>query len=403
MKRVVSVLMMVGLTCIPVICAWAGGGGHPIMPANNDPAWEDLPPVYFCGEAVPLHEETVARRLMSALVRNASYTKELGNIRQRASTFFPLIEPIMARYKIPADFRYLPLVESALRGRAVSRAGAMGYWQLMPETARELGLTVEYNYDERQHLLKSTDAACRYLRFLYHKLGSWTLAAAAYNNGIGNLLASIRKQGERDYYYLHLNAETGRYLYRILAFKELFDNYHSYRTMLSPDVWLVLSKPVTPAKLEADPEEPLLSESLIVSATQKALDEPDSPEPVDTKRPSEMPLPNAGDVFEGGIKARLNRAGILERGQVWVFHLTRDGLADGRQVDQGDVLYAIVEDIDNQTGKVYLRADRVYSASDRQTHKLALSAVDASTGRLGINIADMGQVKAGWISVWKVI
>lgn len=374
------------------------------MPNDDKLAWANLPPVFFCGEAVPLHEEAVARRLVSALVQNTNYNRALYEIRQRASSFFPLIEPIMTRYKIPADFKYLPLVESALRGGAVSRAGAAGYWQLMPATARELGLTVERQHDERQHLLKSTDAACRYLRFLYNRLGSWTLAAAAYNNGIGNILSSIRRQRESDYYYLRLNAETGKYLYRIIAFKELFDNYKSYRPVLPLAVWKTLSEPLPNIRPDSlDEEQPLLAESMIITETQLAVKESAGLNLAADKRPEEVPLPNAADVFRGGIKARLAEAGVLKRGQVWVFHLTLDGIANGKAVDQGDILYAIVEDIDPKTNKVFLRGDRLYSKENRETYSLTLSAVDASTGRIGIFLPDMEQVKAGWISTWKVL
>ena len=101
-----------------------------------------LPPVYFCGESVPLHEEAVARRLVKALVSNTSQNQTLYLIWQRAAVFFPVIEPILARHHIPMDFKYLPLVESALTGMAVSPKGAVGYWQFMPGTARELGLSI---------------------------------------------------------------------------------------------------------------------------------------------------------------------------------------------------------------------------------------------------------------------
>lgn len=403
MRSTVFALIVSGLAFIANYSAIATGTNRPTtFPLNTDPTWANLPPVFFCGEAVPIHEEAVAHRLMSALVQKTSYGKALANMRLRASAFFPIIEPILERYKIPADFKYLPLVESALRGGAVSKAGAVGYWQLMPATARELGLTVDSERDERLHLLKSTDAACRYLRFLYHKMGSWTLAAAAYNNGIGNLLSSIRKQNERDYYYLRLNAETGRYLYRIIAFKELFDNYQQYKMVLPVHVWNTLSAPL-PRKLpHIEMEVPLLEEETLEADTEEAVSAPIALSSV-AKKSEDVPLPNAADVFRGGIKARLDKAGVLQRGQVWVFHLTRDGMADGKPVDQGDVLYAVVEDIDPKTNKVYFRADKVYSASDRQTHKLALSAVDASTGRIGINLLDMAQVKSGWISTWKVL
>ncbi|GAA4417078.1 hypothetical protein GCM10023187_49230 [Nibrella viscosa] len=348
-----------------------------------------------------MREEVVARRLVTALVKNSSLNSDFYLIRKRAAGFFPIIEPILAKHKIPSDFKYLPLVESALRGRAVSPKGAAGYWQLMPATARELGLTVNSSLDERRDLHKSTEAACRYLRYLYKHLGSWTLAAAAYNSGIGNLLTNIRRQQESDYYYLKLNAETGRYLYRVLAFKELFGNYKCYAPYLPQKVLAVLSKPVED-QVQDNNEDAILSDSFLQEATRSALAQKiDAPK--GGNRTEDLPLPNAADVFRGGVKARLAEAGDLQPGQVWVFHLTRDGLADGKPVTTGDLLYAIVEDIDPQTGKLYLRAEKLYSLVDRATYNLALAAVDAATGRVGIKLPAVDQMKSGWILTWKVL
>ncbi|MGF7215423.1 hypothetical protein GGR92_001563 [Spirosoma lacussanchae] len=359
-----------------------------------------LPPVYFCGESVPLHEEAVARRLVSALVRNTAQNRAIYQMRQRATRFFPIIEPILARHRVPLDFKYLPLVESALTGLAVSPKGAVGYWQFMPATARELGLKIDGRFDERQDLVKSTDAACRYLRFLYNRLGSWTLAAAAYNNGIGALLGNIRRQQQRDYYYLRLNAETGKYLYRILAFKELFSNYKAYQAIIPDDMMAYLSEASIPDTGEE--EEVLIPEVVVDEATRTALNTPVQPATAGS-RDMDIPLPNAADVFRGGIKARLVESTGLIRGQIWVFHLTRDGMADGKEVEEGDVLYAVVEDIDAKTNRLYLRADKLYSASEKHTYNLALSAVDASTGRIGIKLPDVDQIKSGWILTWKAL
>lgn len=362
-----------------------------------------LPPVYFCGESVPLHEEMVARRLVSALTKNTAHNQILYRMRQRAASFFPVIEPILAQYQIPLDFKYLPLVESALTGFAVSPKGAVGYWQFMPATARELGLVVRPGYDERRNLVKSTQAACRYLRYLHNRLGSWTLAAAAYNNGIGALLSNIRRQQQRDYYYLRLNAETGKYLYRILAFKELFSNYRAYQHLISEPMLAYLSQPLMPDD-EADDDQILLPEDMVDEATRVAVDTPIQEPLTPTENQTvDIPLPNAGDVFRGGIKARLNESATVQRGQVWVFHLTRDGMADGQTVEEGDILYATVEDIDPKTNKIYLRADRLYSLSEKHTYNLALTAVDASTGRTGIKLVDVDQVKVGWILTWKAL
>ncbi|MBO0939929.1 lytic transglycosylase domain-containing protein [Fibrella sp. HMF5335] len=364
-----------------------------------------LPPVYFCGEAVPLHEEAVARRLISALARNSSQSVALFRMRQRAASFFPIIEPILSRYQIPADFKYLPLVESALVGRAVSPRGAAGYWQFMPATARELGLAVAKGTDERLNLEKSTHAACRYLRYLHRQLGSWTLAAAAYNNGIGNLLGSIRRQQNRNYYYLRLNAETGKYLYRILAFKELFNNYQQYSNELPQQLLASLRKPVQ-QEAPAEAENVLFDEGLMINLEKQAVLAAPNPRADFTapdERPDDLPLPNAADVFRGGIKARLVEAGDMQRGGVWVFNLTRNGMANDVAVTEGDRLYAIIEDIDAKTGRVYFRADKLYTAGSQQTMVLPLAAVDASTGRMGIKIPDVDQMKAGWTLTWKAL
>ena len=360
-----------------------------------------LPPVYFCGESVPLHEEVVARRLVSALVRNTAHNVALYQMRQRATRFFPIIEPILVHHGIPLDFKYLPLVESALTSLAVSPKGAVGYWQFMPATARELGLRIDERTDERHNLTKSTNAACRYLRYLHNRLGSWTLAAAAYNNGIGALLSNIRRQHQRDYYYLRLNAETGKYLYRILAFKELFSNYRAYQSIIPERMMAYLSQSSVPAD-PADELDVLLPEAVLNEATRTALNMPIE-ETLAAGRSLDVPLPNAADVFQGGIKARLTESTGLIRGEVWVFRLTRDGMADGREVEEGDILYAVVEDVDPKTNRLYLRADKLYSTNEKHTYNLSLAAVDASTGRIGIKLPDVDQIKSGWILTWKAL
>ncbi len=366
-----------------------------------------LPAVHFCGEVVPMHEERVARRLITALSRSAAQSSALIRMRERSMAFFPLIEPVLIKYNIPLDFKYLPLVESELVRTAVSPSGAAGYWQLMPSTARELGLTVSNRRDERMDLSRSTDAACRYLRDLHNRLGSWTLAAAAYNTGLGSLLGNIRKQQERDYYYLRLSAETGKYLYRILAFKELFSNNTQYRDLLSEGMLALLNKP-TPSQAATDSREALFDENVMANMERDAVATNGSEAATSSvesasDRTEEIPLPNAEAVFLGGIKAKLTQAGELRRGGVWVFNLTRNGIAEDVTVSEGDRLYAVVEDIDSKTGKVFFRADKIYTASNQQLTSLPLAAIDASTGRVGIKLPDVDQMKAGWTLTWKVL
>lgn len=181
----------------------------------------------FCGEIVPMERDFVSSRLMDVIKRNLRYQGYLPVLRSKAEMYFPVIEPILQQYQVPLDFKYLPIVESGLTN-ATSPVGAQGVWQIMPGTAAELGLTVAGAYDERNHLIKATHAACRLIRMLHDQLQSWTLAAAAYNCGAGNISKNIRRQGSRDYYQLMLNNETAQYIYKIIAIKQLFESPELY-------------------------------------------------------------------------------------------------------------------------------------------------------------------------------
>jgi hypothetical protein len=130
-------------------------------------------------------------------------------------------------YGIPDDFKYIPMVESGFCVD-VSPRGAAGIWQFMPGTARTYGLKVGHGVDERMDLRKSTVAACKYIRELYGQFKSWTLAAAAYNNGEIQLAHAIHKQNEDNYFRMHLNRETGVYVYNIIAMKEILSKPAKY-------------------------------------------------------------------------------------------------------------------------------------------------------------------------------
>ena len=190
--------------------------------------------VDFCGECLPLDQIDVVDRWKHVFTLFRSHARDLGNLRQRADAFFPVIDPILEKYGIPDDFRYIPLAESALRPKAISRAGAAGYWQLMPGTARDLGLKVSKRIDERFNVGKATDAACRYLRALYTQLGSWSLVAAAYNAGPGLVANRLKRHDHRDYYRMDLPRETRYYLYRVLLYKEVLSRPDDYSAYLSP-------------------------------------------------------------------------------------------------------------------------------------------------------------------------
>jgi hypothetical protein len=190
--------------------------------------------VNFCGECLPLDQTDVVDRWKHVFTLFRSQARDLGDLQQRAEAFFPVINPILEKYDIPADFRYVPLAESALRPKAVSRAGAAGYWQLMPGTARDLGLKVGGRVDERFNVQKATEAACRYIRKLYDQLGSWSLVAAAYNAGPSYLKNQLKRLDHRDYYRMRLPRETQYYLYRVLVYKEVLSRPNDYSSFLSP-------------------------------------------------------------------------------------------------------------------------------------------------------------------------
>ncbi|MFR4237570.1 MAG: lytic transglycosylase domain-containing protein, partial [Alistipes onderdonkii] len=124
--------------------------------------------------------------------------------------YFPVIEPIMEKYGIPDDFKYLCMAESGLVPEARSGAGAAGLWQLMAPTAKDAGLFVVTGLDERYHIEKATQAACKFLLDAKNRLGSWTLAAAAYNAGVAGVNRRVQTQGVDSYYDLYLPEETMR-------------------------------------------------------------------------------------------------------------------------------------------------------------------------------------------------
>jgi membrane-bound lytic murein transglycosylase D len=181
----------------------------------------------FCGEEAPLSIPDVQERFDRELVVNENLHGSTILIMKRANKFFPVIEPILAKNNVPDDFKYLCVIESALTN-ATSSAGAKGFWQFMPQTAREKGMEVTELVDERYHLEKSTQAACEYLLKAKEKFGSWTLAAASYNGGMAGLQKQIEFQQESNYYNLLLTDETFRYVFRILALKEIMQNPSKY-------------------------------------------------------------------------------------------------------------------------------------------------------------------------------
>ncbi|MBP1841399.1 lytic transglycosylase domain-containing protein [Formosa algae] len=181
----------------------------------------------FAGEELPLHDPDVHERMDRELLVNTYWQSNALLLFKRAHKYFPIIEPILAKHGIPDDFKYLAVIESGLTN-AVSPAGARGVWQIMKGTAKDFGLEVNDNVDERYNLEKSTEVACEYLKKSKAQLGSWTLAAAAYNAGNRGVSSRLEAQKVDDYYDLLLGEETGRYVFRIIALKEILNSPLKY-------------------------------------------------------------------------------------------------------------------------------------------------------------------------------
>ena len=174
----------------------------------------------FCDEAVPLTKIDVRERLDRELLVNTYWQSNSVLAHKRAARWFPVIEPILAREGVPDDLKYIALIESGLTN-VVSPAGATGFWQFMKETGIHHGLEVNAEVDERYNVVKSTEAACKYLKESKAKYGSWALAAASYNLGPAGLEKQIGRQKVNDYFSLLLPEETSRYVFRVLAMKAI--------------------------------------------------------------------------------------------------------------------------------------------------------------------------------------
>lgn len=179
--------------------------------------------LFFAGEKVLLHDPDVQERLDRELLVNTYWQSNALLMLKRANKYFPIIEPILAKNGVPDDFKYLAVIESGLQN-VTSPAGAKGFWQIMPKTGKEYGLEVNTNVDERLHLKKATETACAYLLKAKRELGSWTLAAAAYNAGVYGIKRRLTEQQVDNYFDLLLGEETGRYLFRALALKRIFSH-----------------------------------------------------------------------------------------------------------------------------------------------------------------------------------
>jgi membrane-bound lytic murein transglycosylase D len=194
----------------------------------------------FAGERVPVENFDVRERLdMELLINTYWHSQTFLNIK-KANRYFPVIEKILKKNGIPDDFKYLAIAESGL-SNAVSPRHAVGFWQLLEETAKDYGLEVSKEVDERYHLKKSTEAASRFFKESFEKYDNWTLAAASFNAGVRGIDRQIERQKQVNYYDLLLHEETARYIFRVLALKLVLTNpaeygFHFEQSDLYPEI-----------------------------------------------------------------------------------------------------------------------------------------------------------------------
>jgi hypothetical protein len=198
---------------------------------NQIPSLFTLPQIpseiFFCGEKVDLKDEDVREKLDREILVNAYFQSSTVLSLKRSKRYFPLIEKIFKEENVPDDLKYLAIIESGL-SQAVSPVGAQGFWQFMPFTAKEFDLEISNEVDERLNIEKSTRAACQYLKKANLILNDWLLTCASYNRGVGGVRSDMNWQGTDHYFDTDMNSETGRYVYRLLAVKLIFENPDLY-------------------------------------------------------------------------------------------------------------------------------------------------------------------------------
>ncbi len=192
-------------------------------------------PLEFCGERVPLESQEVRERLEKELLLSLWDRPQVILWLKRSRRYLPHIEKMLKEHGMPDDLKFVAIAESALRPHAGSKKGAIGFWQFMKDTGSKYGLVINGYVDERRNLFTSTRAAIRYFRDLHKLLGSWTLAAGAFNLGEAGVRAEILEQRTQDYYELYLPLETQRFVFRILSVKLILSDPPRYGFILAEE------------------------------------------------------------------------------------------------------------------------------------------------------------------------
>ena len=232
MKKTTRPLLLILIFILSIIFFNAGNLSDKTLEKNTSSTYNikalKIPNgLSFAGEKVPTELDDIKERMDRELLVNTYWQSNGLLLIKRANKYFPLIEPLLKKYGIPDDFKYLAVAESGLENN-LSPAGAAGFWHFLKSSAKEYGLEVNQNVDERYNLEKSTKVAAEYLKKSKKRFGTWTLAAAAYNAGNARIARNLKKQQVTNYYDLLLNSETSRYVFRIVALKEVLSNPRKY-------------------------------------------------------------------------------------------------------------------------------------------------------------------------------
>lgn len=237
------VIAVPALLILPIAACSSSGSQLPDSVGTHMFTPVELPSkLSFAGEEVPLDyydvRESLDRELLSTVYFHSQTIRYIKN----APRYFSIIEPILKSYGIPEDFKYLCVAESGFDIRAQSAVKAAGLWQIMEGTAKECGLEVSNEVDERYNIEKATDIACRIFKYDYQKFGSWALVAASYNSGRGFISRVLENQKVKSYYDLQFGEETTRYVFRILSFKLVMEDPEKYGFYVPKDQYYPIIK-----------------------------------------------------------------------------------------------------------------------------------------------------------------
>ncbi|HEX5150737.1 MAG TPA: lytic transglycosylase domain-containing protein [Parafilimonas sp.] len=320
--------------------------------------------IIFCGETIPANNAIISGKLMN-VIRNQVRNINMPALRRRANAYFPMIEDYLQKNNLPEDLKYIPIVESGFQN-LTSSAGASGFWQLMPVTARDAGLSVSEGGDDRADFDKSTRAACKTLVDYYrwirnkYKISSWVLTAAAYNFGPGNIDKAIKNQhNNTDYFSLNLNLETASYVYKIIAVKELFEYPEYYMKDFGYNIFNALK---APANMQEAPADTTAFNSMTVDVSNN-----DSSDNGNPKSPNLTP--------KKVISVAANIVGKYKNftdGQLISFQLQQDLIVKNTFNKKGNVI----------TGTGWLIDDRIFINLGYEDHDVVV--VSAETGKKGI-------------------